>query len=568
MSDPKLHVTHVRSNLKSGVNTPLGYRTLIVGPNGSGKSAIQNTVELVLMRRVSDVAGRTDAADMGIVGLMAPDGASLTARVELSDASIIDFEASRNGSGGWSRPVVTGDRIPAVSFPVQVVRENLTGSPEKARKFLLAHVGDRVSREEVLRYLPNELHPTYNAMANGKPGTEVERLVAVLEAAKARVRTAKQEADAAEATKARMSADLAPEPSDAALADADAEVDRLRGVATRPVVTVQADYDTPIAEVIAAVQRDAVALRAAQAEFDAAAALFADTPTPPASTNPILPHLHKVANAAAELPMCIVCGTPWNDDMRAEASDVVASIEGIADLMETYAARAAEVERLRTAVRNLTQRVEEGLASLEALEAEKAAAPVMADAHAVDPNAYTAARDRADALRRTKSAWLSTRGLRETVWNLQKEGKEAKEMFEACSGAVKDLLDLALGKFNTRVQSFLPEGDVFFLKVRDGDREVCQYGLYRDGRHCAALSGAEWARVTLALGCAVANDAEITVFTPEERAFDPNTLRSVMVALSDAPGQVILTSPIKPNGRIPKGWTIIDRTPNTPTETA
>lgn len=60
----------------------------------------------------------------------------------------------------------------------------------------------------------------------------------------------------------------------------------------------------------------------------------------------------------------------------------------------------------------------------------------------------------------------------------------------------------------------------------------------------------------------------MVIYTPEERAFDPNTLRSVMQSLSESPGQVILTSPIKPSGRIPKGWTVIETNPTTtPTET-
>jgi hypothetical protein len=61
------------------------------------------------------------------------------------------------------------------------------------------------------------------------------------------------------------------------------------------------------------------------------------------------------------------------------------------------------------------------------------------------------------------------------------------------------------------------------------------------------------------MACAVSENVEgLKVFTPEERAFDPSTLREVMAALSSAPGQVIITSPIKQKGRLPKGWTILD----------
>ncbi len=85
-------------------------------------------------------------------------------------------------------------------------------------------------------------------------------------------------------------------------------------------------------------------------------------------------------------------------------------------------------------------------------------------------------------------------------------------------------------------------------------------GFVRSGGFLhTALSGAEWARLTLAIACAASeNTPGLRVFTPEERAFDPATLRDVMVALAEAPGQVLITSPIKHKGRLPKGWTVID----------
>ena len=48
------------------------------------------------------------------------------------------------------------------------------------------------------------------------------------------------------------------------------------------------------------------------------------------------------------------------------------------------------------------------------------------------------------------------------------------------------------------------------------------------------------------------------VVVPEERAFDPATLRDVMAALSGCPHQVILTSPVGPES-VPAGWTVVER---------
>jgi hypothetical protein len=46
------------------------------------------------------------------------------------------------------------------------------------------------------------------------------------------------------------------------------------------------------------------------------------------------------------------------------------------------------------------------------------------------------------------------------------------------------------------------------------------------------------------------------VLVPPERAYDPATLAAVMVALADAPGQVLLASPIMP-AFVPAGWHVV-----------
>ena len=555
-----LHVIHARGNLKGGVDSPLGYRTLIVGPNGSGKSAIQNTVELALTGRVSDIAGRTDASDTSIVGLMAPEGEGLNGNVTLSDSRVLGYAAARKGDG-WSRPTTDGDR-PSVSFPVQAVRENLTGSADRARRFLLANIGATVSRAEVLRLLPSELRPAYEILAGTKTGTEVDRLLAVLEAAKARVRTAKQEAEAAEATKARMSANLLPEPLDSDLRDAEEEDKKFRDFQPSNNRARLTDEHTRL---MGSITRSVKALEAALDEVASVRATLTSLNAP--DVHPVTSHILGVLRECDTFPACLICGGPWDAQAETHAHALRADIEAVIPAIATKESLTTRLGLLEAEAAKIRDLVGRDLDAVDALEAQIAALP---DDAAFDAAAAQAAAERLATLRQTKASWNSVRGLRETVWTLQKEGKEVKEMFEACTSAVKDLLDLALGKFNTRVQSFLPEGDVFFLRVRDGEREVCQYGFFRNGKHHTALSGAEWARITLALGCAIGGSADLAVFTPEERAFDPNTLRSVMVALSEAPGQVILTSPVRPAGRTPKGWTIIDRTPNTntPTETA
>jgi hypothetical protein len=129
-----------------------------------------------------------------------------------------------------------------------------------------------------------------------------------------------------------------------------------------------------------------------------------------------------------------------------------------------------------------------------------------------------------------------------------------------CTDLVDDLVKDGRNGFIGRVQQYLPDGDTFSLVLRQNKRDVCMFGLVRDGVLHTALSGAEWSRLTLALGaaCIPEDDDTIAILTPEERAYDGVTLAAVMRSLSRAPGQVILTSPIKPRGRTPAGWTVIE----------
>ena len=48
------------------------------------------------------------------------------------------------------------------------------------------------------------------------------------------------------------------------------------------------------------------------------------------------------------------------------------------------------------------------------------------------------------------------------------------------------------------------------------------------------------------------------ILIPEDRAWDGKTLSSVMKGFSNFDGQVIMASTIRPTGRPPKGWNIID----------
>ena len=86
-------------------------------------------------------------------------------------------------------------------------------------------------------------------------------------------------------------------------------------------------------------------------------------------------------------------------------------------------------------------------------------------------------------------------------------------------------------------------------------------GFERDGRLHCALSGAEWATVITAVSMAVASKldkSQPAILVPYDRAWDTRTLSAVMKGFLNFEGQVIIASTVRPMGRPPKGWTIID----------
>ena len=84
----------------------------------------------------------------------------------------------------------------------------------------------------------------------------------------------------------------------------------------------------------------------------------------------------------------------------------------------------------------------------------------------------------------------------------------------------------------------------------DSLREVLLGQIYR------AISGSTEQRFLTALACAMAKEGDLLVMA--DRAFDPETLTATMRALTKAPCQVLLTSPIKPKGRKPAGWHYVE----------
>jgi energy-coupling factor transporter ATP-binding protein EcfA2 len=585
----------------------LGPKTLIVGPNGAGKSRIVNAAELALSGWASDVVGRPVVKAGADLIALAPPDEPLAARATLSDGRTAAFRVERR-PGGTAKPAHAPIAGLTVTYPAVEALAALRGTTAAARVFVLRHAGLATSIDAIAAAMPGTAADLFRAVAGALDGEPVDRLLAAREQAGRRLRAVRGEIKALEglpgadyspgsyetaaaevealladlprtgpvidpaanaAAKAATEAEIARRRSDAAFSD----YSRLEGIATDA-----ANRANGVDEEI-----DALLEQMAQAGIDPDGADDEEAGTPPA-----LDALRTVVSSMIEAGAedgCWVCGTQGIEGrLPSMLADLDGAIAGYAEQAEqaVLAAEArAHLAGLRAQHARLVEEATGAIARAEQAEqaaeqAEQAAqrASIAATAAQAAVRPAPAAEGRPDAADRLRAAQARAATLaaakgraeaaaeaRDKLAAARAEAADLEHLDRAIGDAIEDLVRGASAAFTARVQAYLPESDRFALRLQDGKSEVCDFGLIRDGGALhTALSGAEWARLLLALGAATTPTGPdvLAVLVPEERAFDPATLAAVMRALSDAPGQVILTSPVRPRGKTPRGWTVIE----------
>lgn len=552
-------VSTVESTIKGGVALDLYPRTLLVGTNGSGKDAILASVALALTGIADDVMGREEVKDEGLVATLG-DAAGVRAVARLSNGTLCEYETARKADGG-AKKAVTRNAYPG-AYPLRAVRAALTAGPDKARAFLLMQASRTITDADVARALHAGTEAAYaEAAATALGATPVDRLLAMQATLKKRATDAKHAADALEDSIRRMGDTLGAEPLSADVDAARVAVD-VAQEAARIAVDARGARQLRDAALVAVqdyqrAQAEAAALRAA---VDPAAALAVERIAS-------LTAMREAARWHAERGAagCALCGShPANG-----VATWTASGEAITSALAVWATRATAAREAEAAEARAVSLRTAAAALIERLEA--AGGSALAD-RAVDgaEDAVFAAHTRLSALLSARQAWLTLRGFRADQARHAETARAADALRASVTDAIVTLLDGAATAFAARVQQYLPASDTFALRLREGDKDVCRFGFLRDGALHAALSGAEWARCLLAIGAAVSEDANADhpiVLVPPERAYDPATLAAVMVALTDAPGQVILASPIRP-AFVPDGWHVVtvgDPIPDAPT---
>jgi hypothetical protein len=553
-----MHIKGIKSNIKGGVDQELGEKTLIVGPNGIGKSAIINAIELAVGGSASDIVGRAEVKREAELLTLA-DGKRVFAEAEFSHGKAASYEAQSNNRGGAKKAAHTCSV--AASFPVRDVRAALGGSADTARSWLLSKVVKDVTREDVLSWFTPEAQDLYNHYAKAEHKSEIDILLSVRQNASKKIRADKKTLTTEQVVLDRLAANLDAEPTDAVLdrarkADAQAlsDYEAALKASSRAGVEEQAERLKGIArsriEEMDAAQRDAEEIMGL---------------TPPGENvteqeSALVERIHAL-NDIHQLHIdvgaegCLVCERSGGVDhirLRESKHGICVSM---AARKEWWDVAATVNELVGTTAKEAERAVREYQDLAAALDQMDSDGPSVDEAKSV----WERAQIKKTALEGAASQWKNLRSQKDAMRTLKADISDLEEVVESSKQAINRLVKSAVVRFEESVQSYLPSTDTFKLVLEEDEKEVCRFGFDRDGQLHTALSGAEWARLTLALACASATgDEDLLIFTPEERAFDPGTLREVMAALSDAPGQVLITSPIKHKGRLPKGWTVIE----------
>jgi energy-coupling factor transporter ATP-binding protein EcfA2 len=548
-----MNITKVRSNVKAGCDLQIGSKTIVVGPNGSGKSTIVNAVELALTSRVGDIAGRTDIAREADVMQLAPkDTTAIIAEVIFDNGDSAHYRVEGSTAKAKkhvaNRPVtVQHDDV----LPIRTLKDALLGSPTTARKFLIGKVCGSTTRSDIENLLPEVVRETWRAASSTVPESipAPDALVEVLEYA------GKQQRDANSSAKTQREAGklvgggrMSP-PSEAEVAAAKKARDDAKKVEREA-------EDAANHSLQASTQRDTVenlTRKLANAEERTKKAREALSALgKPVTIHPVLDSVIATMDISLIDGVCYTCDGPAPTKELVEATKSAVSEQRAKNTQHDAADR-----ELQTAVieeSNLRNLLDGSTRLLNDLLTETYTGPTVEEARAACDKAEEALLN----LRGARDAWNSVQKAESVALDCERRAGEWKALKEACEAAVGSVLDTARAAFVAKVQSKLPSSDTFALNLRDGEREVVQFGLVRDGKLHTALSGAEWARVTAAMAESCVEPGKYACIIPEERAFDEVTLFEVLKALGTSEHQVIITSPVHP-AAIPEGWTLIKR---------
>lgn len=551
-------ITSIHSNVKKGISVQkVGKYNLIVGPNGSGKTSLINSIELALGGFVSDLNGKGIVKKSADLISLSNDGKQLTSTVTFEDGSESSFllKATSRGAG---RPKHSS--AISVSFPFQEVKEGLSGSPDKAKKWIVEHILDNITTQTISDHFPTQLQSLYeqawvSLSSSAKNLTEIDILNKIVENQKDQAKTLRSEIKTLEETKEEWSKTLTVKPTREEIQALQAKVDE--AVAALTLFNQSQTKQDPIspAQIESALRRAqtlATDLKNVEEKREKLQGLDIQ---PLSEMETLTYHLFSRSNDI------IVASRHLNAESCSVCSSYVADSSWDGHSKRLLNAN-AELEKKKQ-IHNLWSKLNEDAISLrnQSLKAvqewkrltEVQHVPFDHDKHSeLKEVREQAGNDLMEAMQ-SISTWEDIGRLETRIKDKQVSLKEINKFTRAAKKVNGDLVQSAIDSVCDKVSAYLG-GDRFSLEIT---ATTLRYGLIRNEKMITALSGAEQLKVTLAIGAVLAEKKgeDLRILVPEDRALTPETLKALAEDLSQVDAQVFLTStfPVE----LPPNWTTI-----------
>lgn len=520
------YVRAARSPLKRGVDVTLGPKTLLLGRNGAGKTAVMQTIKLALTGSADDHEGRDGVKDTVALSRLFKRGVDLTAEVELNDGAVCTW-AVKAKKVGFSRPEMTG--TVNSRFPFQDLKQLMSQDERKLKVWLESKAGTTLDDATLLSLLPTVQQAEAKKVLQEFSERSPVELSAVLKRAATTSRTG---ATRKEKVIESMVQGL-PLPLDqnerGQLTLRSQELNSKLQLGSAMTSEQHAQLRQSIlskVEVLTSLQEQLAGMQESTAEDGAKAAA--------ARIGMQLTSLH-IEHFGSEV--CHVC-------LR-DAADIRAAKQRWQNLGQRVSASLSR-EKLVAQIADLEVAINDMADKYKTVSVVDVAA-LLEERKAVDGQLVVDTNNR--------NIWRQAEALRQEIRSDRALADIWVGLARTWEEEGASLLNRRKVQFESQVSAWLPLGELFFVDPASG-RIGLAYTLDA-GSIWTALSGAETVKVLLAILASEADDSTLTILEHADISWHPDTLASVMGALTEAPAQVILMSTVPPT-YVPEGWLVVN----------
>ena len=576
------YVNKVASNLKSprpdgaAWSLELGPKTLLVGSNTSHKSSVIQSLELALSGSADDVVGRSAVRDAALLLTLAPKD-SLGVTGYLTDDTVATYLVKRE-DGVASRPSHAG---PGKSSLVhRQVKDVLSGSVATQRKAFLRWTSLDVQLEDILAQLPVESHAIYKDLAEhlSHDSTPVETLLGVIDYCEKRSRDLTKEIRGAEKVVEQISSTVSHKPSDDAYDTLKVAVDDAQNLLEEAIKHESAvqSYNMSKENHESCSEKISLANTAVEMWQNQITQLKA-----------AIEQARQNLGERPEQAVHSLANLKWAIDNNIESCPTCSTAIGKAHIQTCHSFYEQTLQNWDQQNAELLQSIDDYTALLhEAVLTHQAWVQEVAKLQMIGDVTHQSFNDKSppsegtnlpsvdecrkrvessrqafEDMRVARHDWAMLMNAKQEVEALLKDQTTYKQLRGDTNIAIAKVLTEQVDCFCAKVTSYLPDGWEFGVTLKENKSEVFRMGLKRGSSLYSALSGVEWASVTVAIAMTICDSIhanEPVLLVPEDRAWDGSTLAAVMRGYSEFDGQVVIASTVKPSGRTPKGWTIIE----------